>query len=30
VLDEYGTAVAKEMCTNKTDNINRSDGDWYA
>jgi hypothetical protein len=28
VLDLFGTAADKEMCKNKTDNINRSDGDW--
>jgi hypothetical protein len=28
LLDEYGTAAVKEMCQNKTDQINRSDGDW--
>eukprot|EP01048_Picozoa_sp_COSAG05_P015717 COSAG05_NODE_1929_length_3819_cov_16.551882_4_plen_496_part_00 len=28
VLDVYGSPVQKEMCRNKTDNINRSDGDW--
>ena len=27
VLDQFGSATDKEMCTNKTDNINRSDGD---
>ena len=28
VLDLFGTAADKEMCANKTDDINRSDGDW--
>lgn len=28
VLDVYGTAEMKEKCANKTDDINRSDGDW--
>ena len=28
VLDEFGTPTAKKRCENKTDNINRSDGDW--
>ena len=28
LLDEYGSAAVKQMCENKTDQINRSDGDW--
>jgi hypothetical protein len=28
LLDQYGTPAAKEMCRSKTDQINRSDGDW--
>ena len=28
LLDQYGTSAVKEMCHNKTDQINRSDGDW--
>ena len=26
--NRYGTPTQQEMCRNKTDNINRSDGDW--
>ena len=28
LLDQYGTPAVKEMCHNKTNQINRSDGDW--
>ena len=27
-MDVYGSDVQKEICHNKTDNINRSDGDF--
>ena len=28
VLAQYGTSAQQALCHNKTDNINRSDGDW--